>query len=515
MDVSAPTIDYQGLAPLFAVAGGAAIALLVGLAKNTDVQRIWVPLIAVVTLVVAGDLSVRLWGEQHTLIEGAMRVDDLSITMYLVFCVTGISAILMGLRQSFVRQCGSGEFHTLLLASIAGMFVLASSQNLITLFIGLELLSIPLYVLCASEVRKKSSLESGLKYLIIGSVGSATLLYGFSFIYGTTGSTDFAPISRALFDNSGLLSDPLLLIGVAFAMAGLAFKVSIAPFHMWTPDVYQGAPTPVTAFMAVATKAAAFAVFLRVFAEALPAVSTSWQDALAVLAVVSIAVGNIGAIRQDSMKRMLGYSGIAQAGYMLVGIAVASQLGARALVFYLIVYAIMNLGAFAVIAARESETRFGDDIQALSGIGRSRPLLATAMTICMLSLAGFPATAGFIGKFYLIQASVEGNYTWLAIAIVIGTMISLVYYLRVVATIWLSEETAEATAGDEEAMPAMAGGSPEANDDVATAGMPSPSAIQFALPAAVFGLATLFFGIIPQPLVEVAEHAASWVTAFL
>lgn len=514
MDVSAPVIDYQGLAPLIAVAGGATLALLLGLVRNSTVQRYWVPAVAVVSLLVAGDLSIRLWGEQHALIEDAMRVNDLSISMYLLFCISGITTILIGFRQTFIRQCGSGEFHALLLSSIAGMFVLASSQNLITLFIGLELLSIPLYVLCASEVRKQSSLESGFKYLVIGSVGSATLLYGFAFIYGATGSTDFGPISKALFGSSALIEDPLLLIGIALSMAGLAFKASVAPFHMWTPDVYQGAPTPVTAFMAVATKAAAFAIFLSFFYEALPALATSWQDALAILAVVSIAVGNIGAIRQDSMKRMLGYSGVAQAGYMLAGIVVATQLGAQALVFYLAIYTVMNLGAFAVIAARESETSFGDSIQALSGIGRSRPLLATVMTICMLSLAGFPATAGFIGKFYLIQASVEGDYTWLAVAIVVGTMISLVYYLRVVAEMWLSEET-QVAISDAEAMPAMAGGSPQADEKTLETSAPLPTSIQFALPAAVLGLTTVFFGIIPEPLVKLAEHAADSIASLL
>ncbi len=513
--ITAPTIDYQGLAPLIAVAAGSIVALLVGLFSHTAVHRFWVPAIAVLSLLAAGGLSIWLWDEQHILIEGAMKVDDLSIVMNLIFCVAGIATVLLALRQSCARQCGSGEFHALLLASISGMFVLASSQNLITFFIGLELLSIPLYVLCAGELRKRSSLEAGLKYLIIGSVGSATLLYGLAFIYGATGSTDFGPIGESLGAGSSLLTDPLLLIGVALVMAGLAFKVSVAPFHMWTPDVYQGAPTPVTAFMSVATKAAAFAVFLRFFEEALPSVATSWQDALAVLAVISMAVGNIGAIRQESMKRMLGYSGVAQAGYILAGIVVATQLGAQALVFYLCVYALMNLGAFAVIAARESETKFGDSIEALRGIGRTRPLFAAAMTISMLSLAGFPATAGFIGKFYLIQASVEGNYTWLAVAIVIGTMISLIYYLRVIGAIWLSEEKAGSTAGTDDPMPAIAGGSPEAGDKTAGGGPLRPSTVQFAIPAALFALATVFFGIIPEPLVQVAEHTASSITAFL
>jgi NADH-quinone oxidoreductase subunit N len=228
-----------------------------------------------------------------------------------------------------------------------------------------------------------------------------------------------------------------VLIGIGLAATGLAFKVSLAPFHQWTPDVYQGAPTPVTTFMAVATKAAAFCVFARFFEVALAAAVDNWQPALAVLAAVSIAVGNIGALGQDSLKRLLGYSGIAQAGYMLVGVVAASQIGINALVFYLAAYALMNLAAFAVIVMRERETSWGDDIRAVHGLGRERPELAWPMTISMLALAGLPATAGFMGKLYLIEAAVDADYTWLAVAIAIGTMISLAYYLRVVAAVWM------------------------------------------------------------------------------
>ena len=221
---------------------------------------------------------------------------------------------------------------------------------------------------------------------------------------------------------------------------GLAFKTSIAPFHQWTPDVYEGAPTPITSFMAVATKAAAFAVFIRFFDVALAPQASEWQPALAVLAAISIVVGNVGALGQTSLKRMMGYSGVAQAGYMLGGIVVASAAGINALVFYLAVYAFMNLAAFAVIIARERETAYGDEIRAVQGLGRDRPLLAWPLTIAMLGSAGLPATAGFIGKLYLIEALVEGHYTWLAVFIAVGTMISLAYYLRVVAAMWMRPE---------------------------------------------------------------------------
>ena len=309
------------------------------------------------------------------------------------------------------------------------------AQNLVAFFIGLELLSIPLYVMCGSAIRREASLESGLKYLIIGSLGSATLLYGLAFIYGAGGSTDYNAIAQTL--AGGEADDSIVLIGTAMAAVGLAFKVSLAPFHQWTPDVYQGAPTPVTAFMAVATKAAAFIAFARLFEVALGPVADDWDGALAALALVSIVVGNIGALGQDSLKRLLGYSGVAQAGYMLAGIVVASEIGLEALVFYLAAYALMNLAVFSVIVARERESEHGDDIRSFEGIGRTHPWLAWPMTIGFLALAGVPATTGFIGKLYLIEATVDGGFTWLGVAIVIGTMVSMAYYLRVLAAVWM------------------------------------------------------------------------------
>ena len=348
-----------------------------------------------------------------------------------------------------------GEFQALLLSSVLGMVLLAQAQNLVSFFVAIELLSVPLYVLCGSALRRRESLESGLKYLIVGSLGSATLLYGLAFIYGGSGSTDFGGIRTGI--GTGLADDPLVLVGIGLAATGLAFKISIAPFHQWTPDVYQGAPTPVTAFMAVATKVAAFCVFVRFFEVALGPAVDNWQPALAVLAAVSIVVGNVGALGQDSLKRLLGYSGIAQAGYMLVGVVAASELGVNALIFYLAAYAFMNLAAFCVIVVRERETEFGDDIKAVQGLGSERPALAWPLTISMLALAGLPATAGFMAKLYLIEAAVEADYTWLAVAIAIGTMISLAYYLRVVAAVWMRPAVQPLGPEPAAGMPAMAG----------------------------------------------------------
>jgi NADH-quinone oxidoreductase subunit N len=321
-----------------------------------------------------------------------------------------------------------------------------------------------------------------------------------AFLYGGTGSTNFDGIALGI-AHKGLLGDPLILIGIAMAAVGLAFKTSIAPFHQWTPDVYQGAPTPITGFMAVATKAAAFAVFLRFFDVALGPQVSDWQPALAVLAAISIVVGNVGALGQDSLKRMLGYSGVAQAGYMLGGVVVASESGTSSLVFYLAAYAFMNLAAFAVVVARERETPFGDGMRSVRGLGAERPLLAWPLTISMLALAGLPATSGFIGKLFLIEALVEGGYTWLAVFIAIGTMISLGYYLPVVAAMWMGPK-AEPAPG---AAPAIAGGSPEADPIDPEAGR----RLYLVGPAVLAAAATIFFGVIPQPLVEFAAHAGA------
>ncbi|MCW2991305.1 MAG: NADH-quinone oxidoreductase subunit, partial [Solirubrobacterales bacterium] len=420
------------------------------------------------------------------------------IAMTWIFCVAGIGAVLLSWRHVAPREAAHGEYYALLLTAAAGMVILAGASNLVTVFLGYELLSIPLYVLCATEMRREGSLESGLKYLIVGSVGSATLLYGLAMLYGATGSTDFAGIAGALGKND-LGSDPLLLTGMALVLVGIGFKASVAPFHQWTPDVYEGAPTPVTAFMAVATKAAAMAIGLRFFDSALLGAHHDWAPAMAVLAAVTIVVGNVGAIGQRSIKRLLAWSSVAQAGYLLGGIVVASQLGLKATVFYLAVYMAMTLAAFAVVVARERESGLGDDIAALDGIGASRPWLAWPMTLAMLGLAGIPATAGFIGKVYLIEALADGGYTWLGVVIVIGSMISLAYYLRVIAAMWMRPERAP--------QPALAGAALDVLPAEETLpAQPRRAGFEVYGVAAVCGAAILFFGVFPRPLFDLAEH---------
>jgi len=490
-----PDIDYAALSPVLALTAGLCVVLLTAVFKPL---RRTAPGLTLITLATTAGLLIWQWGDATELVSGALRLDDLAISISLIAILTASFAVLFSVREPASEQAGSGEYHALLLGSVLGMVLLAQATNLVTFFVALETLSIPLYILCAANMRREKSLESGLKYLIVGSLGSATLLYGMAFLYGGSGSTDFAGIANGI-AQKGVLSDPLILVGIGMTAVGLAFKTSIAPFHQWTPDVYEGAPTPITSFMAVATKAAAFAVFIRFFDVALIGQAGEWQPALAVLAAISIVIGNVGALGQDSLKRLLGYSGIAQAGYILGGLVVASEAGVNAIVFYLAAYAFMNLAAFAVVIARERETIFGDHIESVRGLGGERPQLAWPLTISMLGLAGLPATAGFIGKLYLIEALVEGDYTWLAVFIAVGTMISLAYYLRVVAAMWMRP------GGQPAATPAIAGASPEADPIDPDAGR-RPYLVAPALLAAA---AVVFFGVIPQPLVELAEHAGA------
>jgi NADH-quinone oxidoreductase subunit N len=520
-----PHIDWASFMPFLIVGGGALIVLLIGLlgsGEHTPIRARVVPLVTIAVLAAFMVIGISRFNHPASIIAGALSVDDLALVLDMIFATAAIACVLLSLRARAPETAGHGEYYALLLFSVLGMAVLVSAQDLVTLFIGFELLSIPLYVLCASEYRREGSLESGLKYLVIGSVGSATLAYGLALVYGATGATSFSAIASQISSGGvagGLLGDPLLLTGLALVLVGFAFKASVAPFHQWTPDVYEGAPTPITAFMATATKAAALGVLLRFFDVAAIDLQSTWAPALATIAAITIIVGNVGALGQSSLKRMLGYSSVGQAGYMLSGVVVGSRLGVNATVLYLAVYLMMNLAAFAVIMGVQDERSDGDDISGIAGLGARSPWLAWPMTIAMLALAGIPGTVGFIGKFQLIHALVNGDYTWLAIVLVLGSMISLGYYLRVVASIWMRAPTASPgpgyTAGSPRRILApIAGGSPEA-DAVDADGAPATASSasissrfpEVTLVALAFGAACIVFGVFPSPLFNLAAHA--------
>ena len=496
---AAPVIDWAGLSPLLALLGGAIIALIVGLAGPRTIRTQVVPLIALATFGVAIGCVISLWGQSIVLIEGALQLDPLTLILMLVICGGGVVATLLAWRDQAAEDIAHGEFFALMLLGAAGMFVLIASRDLVTTFVGLELLSLPLYILCAARVREERSLEAGLKYLIIGSVGSATVLYGFALLYGATGQTGYTQIAAAISSN-GLATDPLFLAAVAMCTVGFAFKASMAPFHQWTPDVYEGAPTPVTAFMSVATKAAAFGVIIRLFDVAVRPAAEAWQPIWIAIALITMVVGNVGALRQPSMKRMLAYSSIAQAGYILVGFVLITDLGVQAICAYLVLYSLGNLAAFTVVIARERETAEGDNIAALRGLGTERPALAVVMTISMLSLAGIPATAGFIGKLRLVEAAAAADYAWLAAVLVVLSVISMAYYLPVVATIWRGETQPGTDAAS--GVPVLAGGAAEAEAASGRAGW------ELTLVGVVLAAAVIVFGIIPQPVFNLVASAA-------
>jgi NADH-quinone oxidoreductase subunit N len=563
-----PHIDWGSFMPILVLGGGALIVLILGLLGGHRAESTRARVTALVAIMTfAASLVIEITRLHHptSIISSALRIDDLALILDMLFAVSGIATVLLSLRSPAVSTAGHGEYYALMLFSVMGMAVLVSAQNLVALFLGFELLSIPLYILCASEYRREGSLESGLKYLVIGSVGSATLLYGLALVYGATGTTGFLGIAAQVHGGHlahGVYGDPMFLTGLGLVMVGFAFKASVAPFHQWTPDVYEGAPTPITAFMATATKAAALGVLIRFFDVAVIGAHAHWAPALATIAAITIIVGNVGALSQTNVKRILGYSSVGQAGYMLAGVVVGTRLGVQATVLYLCFYLIMNMGAFAVIVANQNARADGEELSGLAGLGARNPWLAWPLTISMLALAGIPGTVGFIGKFQLIHALVDGGYTWLAVVLVIGSMISLGYYLRVIAAVWMRVETpspgvgfasrfafgtgtgvgslAPIAGGSPEAdlgaggLPPIAGGAPEADELGAgpgatpaagggaaaggsAAAVPatehpaaratSPGYPEVTLVAVVFSAATIVFGVFPQPMFTLVAHA--------
>ena len=433
-----PTVDWFALSPSLALLGAGGMALLVAVLVP---RRVRVPLAA---LVAAGGFAgafvaaaLLFWKspEARTVIADAIRRDRFGSLAQMI--VAGAGVLTVGISYSRSARSGhAAEFYALLAAAGGGMAFLVQANNLMTLFLGLEWFSIALYLLCAIELDLVGSLEAGLKYLIMGGFGSAVLLFGSALVFGSTGELGFAEIAAAT-EEQGLVNDPLLVAGLAMVIAGLGFKASAAPFHQWTPDVYQGAPTPVTAFMSAATKTVAVVLILRVLVTAFPAEEELWTIAVAAIVCASLAIGNLGALVQRNVKRMLAYSSIAHAGFLLIAVAANNELGGRALLYYLIPYCAASIGAFAVVGARERELGAPVTLENLAGLGWERPLLGVAMWAFMLSFAGLPPTGGFVGKFLVFSAAQDRGWTWLVIAGVVATLISLYYYLAVIRALYM------------------------------------------------------------------------------
>jgi NADH-quinone oxidoreductase subunit N len=432
--IKTPSIDWLALAPSLALAAAATIGLLTAVLVPERVRKqvaLAVCLAGYGCSFAASALLFDRSGQAEAVIANALFRDRYGALAALIVAGAGILTTLVFYGERLAPDRAAERF-ALLAAAGGGMIFFAQAANLLTLFLGLEWFSISLYVLCALERERPEAVEAGFKYLIVGGFSSAILVFGSAFVYGATGTLNLAEIAGKV--ESGNL---LLVTGLALILAGFAFKASAAPFHMWTPDVYQGASTPVSGFMAGATKAVALVVALRVLTVSFPDQEHLWTTAAAVLAVASLAVGNLAALAQRDLKRMLAYSSISHAGFLLLAVTAANPLGGRALLYYLIPYSAASIGAFAVAALRERELGEPATLDNLAGLGWERPLHGIALWIFMLSFAGFPLTGGFVGKVYVFSAAYQAGWTWLLIVAAVATVISLGYYLAVVRSIYM------------------------------------------------------------------------------
>jgi NADH-quinone oxidoreductase subunit N len=465
----------------------AAVAVAVILLDLFVSNKRWLSWLSLAGLVAAGGVAIGMWhGDYGALFSNMLAVDGFAIFFKVLFA--GIAVLVILASTDYVSKFArfQGEYYALILLATLGMMLMAATADLISLYISLELTSISLYVL-VGFLKDKKSTEASLKYLLLGAIASAVLLYGMALVFGFTGQTQLGAIAQSL-QGVSFGDSPGLLMGIVMMIAGFGFKIAAVPFQMWVPDVYEGAPTPVTAYLSVASKAAGFAIILRIFYSAfgLPDwLSANWGMVFAVVAVISMIIGNVTAIPQTNIKRMLGYSSIAQAGYLMVGLATlgfassVSIAGQSGILFFLASYTLTNLGAFIAVIAISNKVG-SDNIADYAGMGKRAPLTALALTLCLISLIGMPPAAGFMAKFYVFRAAVLNDLLWLVIIAVINSVISAYYYLRVVKVMWLNKAA-----------------SPEK--------VPASGAPRFALFVCCLGV--LFLGIVPGLFLRLAELA--------
>jgi NADH-quinone oxidoreductase subunit N len=483
--IRTPSIDWLTLAPSLALVAATVLALMAAalVPERVRKQAAWVSCLAGYAAALAAsavlyDRSAHL----HSVIAQSLFRDRYGALAAIIVSGVGFLTALVYYGERSAPDRFAERF-ALLASAGGGMIFFVQAANLLALFLGLEWLSVSLYVLCALERERPEAIEAGFKYLIVGGFSSATLVFGAALVYGTTGTLELAGIAGKV--SSGNL---LLLTGLSMILVGLAFKASAAPFHTWTPDVYQGAATPVSGFMAGATKAVALVVALRVLVLSFPAQEHLWTGATAGLAVASLVVGNLAALAQRDLKRMLAYSSISHAGFLLLAVTAASALGGRALLFYLIPYGAASVGVFAIAALRERELGEPATLDNLAGFGWERPLHGIALWIFMLSFAGFPLTGGFTGKLYLFSAAYRAGWTWLIVVGVIATLVSLGYYLAVVRAIYMRHGPRE--------------------EEIAAGKAPIPERLlSTAVTLAVVVTVGSFF--VTQPLIDFARHAAT------
>jgi NADH-quinone oxidoreductase subunit N len=494
-----PDVDWFALSPMIVLVSAAMLLLLVGALTPTWPRGLYA-IVTAAAAVAAGVLSMVLWGDvsddgAETLVGGALALDTFALFVTIAICAAVVLLALTADDYLRREELDGPEVYALFLVAATGGVVMASANDLIVLFIGLETLSLAFYVLAASYRRKAGSAESGMKYLVLGGFSSAFLLYGIALVYGAVGTTNISRMVETLSGNVPLeRNDALILAGIALMLVGLGFKVAAVPFHLWTPDVYEGAPTPVTGFMASVGKVAAFAALLRVFVVGLPFYRDDWRPAIWVLAVLSLVVGSVLAVVQTDVKRMLAYSSISHAGFILVGVEAAGHragqadagLGVSSSLVYLLAYAVMVAGTFGVVALVSRRGDRSTDLDAFQGLGRSRPVLALALTVFLLAQAGVPFTSGFIAKFGVISAGVDERSYTLAVIAMVSSVIAAFLYLRIMVSAWMADE-------------------PE-GDGAATLRIPFSAGLAIALAVGF----TLAVGIFPEWLINAAEQTTEF-----
>ncbi len=484
-DIQLPAVDIAVVAQLLIIFGWAVGLTVIDLFIPAGSKKT-TGYLAIVGLVVAALAGVPLWGSDRTTLSGSIRLDNFGLTISWIVLAITIITILISLDYLARHGIERGEYYVLLLLATGGMLLLGQGNDLVVMFIGLELLSITLYVLVGFALPKIASEEAAMKYLLIGAFATGFLVFGIALVYGGTGSSNLATIAEYLSRATLVAEDhSYLLAGAALVVVGLGYKVSIAPFQMYTPDVYEGAPTPITAFMSVGSKAAALAALARFLMGALPTERAIWVPALAALAAITLLWGNIGALAQRNVKRMLAYSSIGQAGYLLMALLGNPGRASEALLFYLVSYALTNLAAFAVLIALEQRGEAAWDMQDLAGLAQRHPGLAAAMSIAMLSLAGVPLTAGFLGKVYVFSAAWDAGLAWLTVLAVVVSVIGAFYYLRIVVTMLLRDPSRE---------------------------MPSDSGRGVTLGMGIAAAAIVVFGIIPTPVINLVQQSVLALT---
>ncbi len=479
MSLEIPSLNWVSIAPHLALAGGGLLLLAVAVTRLRRNVTACVTL-ALATLAVGFVLAVRSWSHSATGFAGMVSLDTFGISFTFIFLAAAALTILLSLNHLERGYLLYADYLALILFATLGMMLLASATNLVMVFVGLETLSVSLYVLAGQRRSQLHSLEAALKYFVLGAFATGFFLYGVALVYGSTGSLDLESISQFIRGGDGR-AGALFGFGLLMLLVGFGFKIALVPFHMWTPDVYQGAPAPVSGFMATGSKAAAFAALTRVLLGAVGQDAANWAGLLWILAVLTMTVGNVIAVVQDNVKRMLAYSSIAHAGYILVGIVAANELTSSSVLFYLLVYAFMNIGAFGVLSALSDREGEVQDIARMAGLGYRKPLLGVAMAVFMFALAGIPPTAGFMAKFYVFSAALKSGYLWLVIIGVVNSMISVYYYLRVVVYMYMREPEGEVS--EVSVVPAVAVG------------------------LAVATLAVLYLGIYPSTVMDLFRRA--------